>query len=70
MSESHEGASLRALASIQELIAKALAMQVAIMRDAPAEEIEGLRQEAMSMAEAYLDRMDEAARARIRAILG
>lgn len=58
----HRDATKLATATLLELIARGQALQAAVVRGASEQEIEGLRQAGMAVAEAYMDRVQEAAR--------
>ena len=67
MSKARDAARL-ATAAVMDLGARAQAIQAAVLRGADSAEVEGMRQEAMSVAESYLDHTIEAATA-ARALL-
>lgn len=67
MTQARESARL-ATAALMDLGARAQAIQAAVLRGAPAAEIEAMRQEAQAVAESYLDHTIEAAKA-ARALL-
>lgn len=61
MAAEHKEAMTLALAGMMDIIAKGRAIQAAVIRSAPAEEIEALRQDAHAMLDAYLDHTASAA---------
>lgn len=54
-------AKAKAMAALMDLIGRGQQLQAAIIRGAAAEEIEVIRQDAMAVAEGYLDRTAETA---------
>jgi hypothetical protein len=68
MSADYRDLAVKAATSIQDQIAKAFDMQIAIMRGSPDAEVEQRRIAVILTAEAYADLMAEAAKARLKAL--
>lgn len=67
MSEQNDASKL-ATAALVELIARGRILQAAVLRGAPSDEIERLRQDGVAVAEGYMDQTLAAAKA-VRAII-
>lgn len=61
MAGDHKDAAKLALAGMMDIVAKGRSLQAAVIRNAPAEDIEALRREAHDMLDAYLDHTADAA---------
>lgn len=57
----HKEAAQLAMASMMDVISRGQAIQAAVIRNAPAAEIDGMRSEAHAVLDAYLDHMTAAA---------
>lgn len=68
MTDPHRDANALTIAALIDMTGRARAIQAAILRGAPDAEVEAMRQEALAVAESYLDHTIEGARA-VRAII-